>query len=102
MNIDTGEERVVRVSGKGQATIPKPLREKYGIDTPGRVRFRETDKGMLVEPVPNLADLRGVLADDVTERGEVIERLCEMHEADREREDREDACLEPQHFATRC
>lgn len=94
MSTDGEERRVVRVSRKGQATIPKPLREKYDIDTPGRVRFRETDEGIVVEPVPNLADLRGVLASDAAERGEVIERLREMRTADREREEREDAHLE--------
>ena len=39
---------VVRVSAKGQATIPKQLREKFGIETPGRVRFRESEAGEIV------------------------------------------------------
>ena len=37
MASSTNEPRVVRVSQKGQATIPKGLREKFGIETPGEV-----------------------------------------------------------------
>lgn len=96
MSTDNDADRVVYVSRKGQATIPKPLREKYGIDTPGRVRFRETEAGIVVEPIPSLADLRGVLASDAFEQGEVTERLREMREDEREREAREDARLDPE------
>jgi AbrB family looped-hinge helix DNA binding protein len=97
MSTHTDEDRIARVSRKGQATIPKRLREEYDIDAPGRVRFRETDEGIVVEPVSNLADLRGALASDAFERGEVTERLREMREDEREREDREDARLDRRH-----
>lgn len=97
MGTRTEEDRIVHVSPKGQATIPKRLCEKYDIDTSGRVRFRETEEGIVVEPVSNLADLRGVLASDRFERGEVTARLREMREDEREQEDREDAQLEHQY-----
>ncbi|WP_256685838.1 AbrB/MazE/SpoVT family DNA-binding domain-containing protein [Halococcus qingdaonensis] len=78
---------VVRVSAKGQATIPKELREKFGIETPGRVRFRESDSGeIVVEPVPRPSELRGRLAGDEYERGEVLEKLREFRDTERTEE----------------
>ena len=87
MGSSAREWQVVRVSSKGQATIPQPLREKFGIDSPGRVRFRENDQGeIVVEPVPHPSQTRGVFASDEYEEGEVWDRLDEMNERERERE----------------
>lgn len=58
----SNEERgeVVSITGKGQATIPKKLRQKHGIDAPGKVRVRENEDGELViEPVPSIREFRG-------------------------------------------
>jgi len=41
---------VVSVTRKGQATIPKRLREKYGIK--GRVLVIEGKEGIILRPVP--------------------------------------------------
>ena len=38
-NTDGGE--VIRVSSKGQATIPKELRKRFGIEAPGKVLVHE-------------------------------------------------------------
>lgn len=63
-------ERVVSVSARGQATIPKRFREKLGIDAPGRVKFVETADGeVVVRPITSVTDLRGVLADETDEAG---------------------------------
>lgn len=87
MSSKTHDWQVVRVSAKGQATIPQPLREKFGIDSPGRVRFRENEQGeIVVEPVPHPSETRGVFASDEYEEGEVWDRLDEMNERERERE----------------
>ncbi|WP_135853360.1 AbrB/MazE/SpoVT family DNA-binding domain-containing protein [Halorussus salinus] len=87
MSSKTDGGRVVRVSKKGQTTIPKSLREKFDIDAPGRVRFRETESGeIVVEPVPHPSDLRGSLASEKRESGEVWEELDEMRREDEERE----------------
>lgn len=83
-NTEGGAE-VVRVSPKGQATIPKELREKFGIETPGEVLIYEDDGKIVVEPAPSLTDLRGLHASD-REPGAVIEQVHEMREADLERE----------------
>lgn len=58
---DDGEDgKVVSLSQKGQATIPKELRDKHGIEPGGKVRIRENNEGeIVVEPVPSLQEFRG-------------------------------------------
>jgi AbrB family looped-hinge helix DNA binding protein len=59
----------VTVTRKGQATIPKEFRDKLHIDTPGRVRFIETEDGeIVIRPVKRPAELRGALATDTDEQ----------------------------------
>lgn len=54
-------ETVVSVTEKGQATIPKRLREKHGISTPGRVKFVENEAGeIVVRPVGSMREFRGL------------------------------------------
>ncbi|MFB6201509.1 MAG: AbrB/MazE/SpoVT family DNA-binding domain-containing protein [Halorhabdus sp.] len=56
----TDEGRIVNLSQKGQATIPKELREKHGIEPGSRVRIRENDQGeIVVEPLSSLQEFRG-------------------------------------------
>lgn len=54
----------VPVSSQGQVTIPKPVREHLGV-RPGsqaRVSFLiRTDGTVIVEPVPNVDELFGIL-----------------------------------------
>lgn len=78
----TDEGRIVSLSQKGQATIPKELREKHGIEPGSRVRIRENEQGeIVVEPLPSLQDFRGAATTD--ERGTAI--LREERTADEER-----------------
>ena len=42
--------RTVSVTKKGQATIPKDLREKFGVTN--RVLVFETEEGILLKPLP--------------------------------------------------
>jgi antitoxin PrlF len=42
---------VVSVTKKGQATIPKRLRKKYGIED--KVLVEEAESGILLKPVPS-------------------------------------------------
>jgi AbrB family looped-hinge helix DNA binding protein len=53
--------RVVSVTKKGQATIPKDLREKFGVGD--RVIVEETEEGILFKPLPNPEDDFGSLKD---------------------------------------
>ncbi len=80
---------VVSVSEKGQATIPKRLREKHGIETPGKVRMRENEDGeIVVEPVPSLREMRGMAATD--------RPGTELLREERERDRRRDEGLRPE------
>lgn len=75
--------RVVSVTKKGQATIPKDLRERFGVGD--RVLVVETDEGILFKPLPRPEDEFGSLKElfeGKTER----EILDEARAQDRMRE----------------
>ena len=81
----TSNGRVVNLSQKGQATIPKELREKHGIEPGSRVRIRENENGeIVVEPLPSLQDFRG--AATTSDRGTAM--LQESRDVDEERSQR--------------
>lgn len=85
MSSSTNEPTVVRVSQKGQATIPKGLREKFGIETPGEVFIYEEEGRIVVEPVPSPDELHGIHAEG-HERGEALERVRELKAEEKRRE----------------
>jgi len=79
---DAEEGKTVAVTSKGQATIPKAFREKLHIETPGRVRFVETEAGeVVIRPVKRPSELRGALADAGGETA-----ATDLLRAERERE----------------
>jgi len=82
---DAKSEKVVSVSSRGQATIPKEFREELGIETPGRVKFVRTDEGeVVVRPIRSVTDLRGVLAEKTDDEGRTAtELLRDERERDR-------------------
>ena len=82
MPSSTNDGEVIRVSKKGQATIPKDLRERFGIETPGKVLIREEDGKIVVEPLPSVEEMQGVHAGRY-ERGDVLGHLREMTEEDK-------------------
>lgn len=83
-NTDDGE-RIVTVTEKGQATIPKSLREKHGISAPGRVKFVESEDGeIVVRPVGTMREFRGLERSDDEERS----ATAALRE-ERERDERE-------------
>ena len=86
MTSSTDGPRVVRVSQKGQATIPKRLREKFGIETPGEVFVYEEQGRIIVEPVPSPDELHGIHAGE-HERGEVLERVREMKDEEKRKQE---------------
>jgi AbrB family looped-hinge helix DNA binding protein len=53
--------RIVSVTKKGQATIPKDLREKFGVGD--RVQVVETEEGILFKPLPRPEDDFGTLKE---------------------------------------
>jgi AbrB family looped-hinge helix DNA binding protein len=76
----------VRVSQKGQATIPKGLREKFGIETPGEVFVYEERGRIIIEPVPSPDELHGIHAGE-HERGEVLERVRKLKDEEKRQEE---------------
>ena len=50
---------VSSVTKKGQATIPKRLRQKYGIKD--KVIFEENDCGIVLKPLPTISEEYGSL-----------------------------------------
>jgi len=85
MSSTTDEGEIIRVSKKGQATIPKKLRERFGIETPGKVLIHEEEGKIVVEPLPSIEEMQGVHAGRY-ERGEVLEHLRDMTEEDKQLE----------------
>jgi len=75
--------RVVSVTKKGQATIPKDLRKKFGVGN--RVLVVETDDGILFKPLPRPEDdfgsLRGLFkgktAREILEETRTQDRMRE-------------------------
>lgn len=51
------EEAIVTVTKKGQATIPKKLRERHKIGK--KVLVIDTEQGVLLRPVPSPLDEKG-------------------------------------------
>lgn len=86
MASSTNEPEIVRVSQKGQATIPKALREKFDIETPGEVFIYEEGDRIIIEPVPTLDELHGIHAGD-HEPGEVLAKMRELRDEEKHRED---------------
>lgn len=94
MASSTNEPKVVRVSQKGQATIPKELREKFGIETPSEVFVYEEQGRIIIEPVPSPDELHGIHAG-THERGEVLERVREMKNEEKRQEEERAERLRP-------
>lgn len=88
------EPEVVRVSQKGQATIPKPLREKFGIETPGEVFIYEEGDRIVIEPVPSLDELHGIHAGD-HEPGDIVAAVRDQNEREKQREAERSQRLSP-------
>src|SRR6056297_1583599 len=86
---ESKSEKVVSISARGQATIPKEFREELGIETPGRVKFVRTEEGeIVVRPIRSVTDLRGVLAGKTDEEGRsAVERLREERASDKASEE---------------
>lgn len=91
-NTEPKRGEVIRVSRKGQATIPKELRERFGIETPGRVFIYEENGKIVVEPLPSVREMQGIHSGRY-EEGEVLDHLRRMNEAEKELEREHDERL---------
>ena len=77
--------RVVSVTKKGQATIPKDLRERFGVGD--KVLVEATEEGILFKPLPRPEDEFGSLKE-LFEGKTAREILDEARAQDRKREKR--------------
>ena len=81
-----------RVTEKGQATIPKELREKYDLDPGDEVVWIDTDEGIVVKKWTR-TDARGLLAPEGTsdeKRDEIADTLSNRLRERRNRNYEED------------
>lgn len=85
---ESEQQRVVNVSKRGQATIPKEFRDELGIEAPGRVKFVRTEEGdIVVKPIQSLTDLRGILSGKTDEGGKTAtEILRDERERDKQKD----------------
>lgn len=72
---------IVRISINGQVTIPKKLREQFGIKTGEKLIVKATKKGILFQKVPRLEDMAGIDANYGTPAGikKMIDKLREEY-----------------------
>lgn len=72
---------VVKVTRRGQTTIPIALREKYGIKEGDELVVEDTGEGLLFKVLPKLEELAGIDAKfgKVEEIKQEIEKLREEY-----------------------
>ena len=50
----------VNVTSQGQITIPAKLRRKFAFDKTRKAAIRDSDNGIIIEPVKDILELEGV------------------------------------------
>ena len=70
---------ITRVTRKGQVTIPKELREEYGLEEGDEVRWELTEDGIQVRKATRSAGRGMLLDEDVSDekRVQVAEEMAE-------------------------
>jgi AbrB family looped-hinge helix DNA binding protein len=56
-------QNIVKVTRRGQTTIPAEFREKLGIKEGDELLVEVTEKGILFKPIPKLEDMAGIDAE---------------------------------------
>jgi AbrB family looped-hinge helix DNA binding protein len=72
---------VVKVTRRGQTTIPVAIRKQCGIKEGDQLLVQLTEKGILFKPIPKLVDMAGIDAGYGTpeEINKMIDKLREEH-----------------------
>ena len=60
---DNGERHLTKVTRKGQVTIPKPLREEFGLQAGDKIHWEKADDGIRLSKATQSAG-RGMLVDE--------------------------------------
>ena len=69
------DSKVVKVTRRGQTTIPVEIREQCGIKEGDKLLVQVTEKGILFKPVPKLLDMAGI--DDGYATPEKINKMID-------------------------
>jgi len=74
-------QNIVKVTRRGQTTIPAYFRQKLGIKEGDQLMVEATEKGILFIPIPRLEDMAGVDAKygNVKEIKKEIDKLREEY-----------------------
>ncbi len=74
-------ENVVKVTRRGQTTIPAEFRAKYQIREGDKLMVEDTEKGLLFTKIPRLEDMAGIDAGYATveEVKKMIDKLREEY-----------------------
>jgi AbrB family looped-hinge helix DNA binding protein len=72
---------IVKVTRRGQTTIPVEFREKFGIKEGDELLVEATEKGLLFKPIRKLEDCAGIYAKygNVEEIKKEIDKLREEY-----------------------
>ena len=72
-------EAIVKVTRRGQTTIPLKIRSKCGIKEGDRLQVEVTEQGILFKPIPNILDMAGIDAEYATveQVNKMIDKLRE-------------------------
>ena len=85
------DEKTTRVTRKGQVTIPKELRDEFGLEAGDEVRWQKTEDGIRVRKATQSAGRGMLVDDDISEakREEMAEEMeAEIREKRRSDKDR--------------
>ncbi len=74
--------KVIKVTRRGQTTIPVEFRRRHSIKEGSRLIVEDRGDALLIRPVPRLEDLGGFLSKKTT-----VERMLKILDESREDED---------------
>lgn len=77
---------VATITSKKMVTIPAKIMKRYGLHQGRRVRFVETDGGILMVPVLSLTELNGVAGKHAKALLEGVSELQREHRAEAARD----------------
>jgi AbrB family looped-hinge helix DNA binding protein len=74
-------QKIVKVTRKGQTTIPAEIREKLGIKEGDELTVEATDQGVFFKRIPKITDCAGIFAGhgDVETLKKEIDKLREEY-----------------------
>jgi AbrB family looped-hinge helix DNA binding protein len=72
-------ESIVKVTRRGQTTIPVEIRNQCGIKEGDHLLVEVTEKGILFKPIPKLEDMAGIDAEYGTSE-EINKKIDKLRE----------------------